>query len=116
MNKRKTAMSHESNANGVAALRGVHVSHSSTKNSFWVIGGWIWRGIIAFVSSCFSFISFGCVFLGIAAIVHGSLFLDTILGLVKGGAGWVEGVVLGVASVVMWNKPQYLSTVATAAL
>lgn len=88
----------------------VCVSHSSTKNSFWVVGRWIWRRIIAFVSSCFSLISFWCVFLGVAAIIHGFSFgYDTGFG--EGGGG-----VLGVSSGVMWNKPQYLSSVGTAAL
>lgn len=66
-----------------------------------------------FVSSCFSLISFGCVFLGIAAIVHGLSFgYDTGFGERGGRMGvvWVE------ASVVMWNKSHYLSGVAAAAL
>lgn len=39
------------------------------KNSLRLVGCWIWRGIIVFVSSCFSLISFGRVFPG-SAIVH----------------------------------------------
>lgn len=65
-----------------------------------------------FVSSCFSLISFGCVFPG-SAIVHGLSFgYDTGFG-ERGGR---MGACVGSGKSVMWNKSPYLSGVAVAAL
>lgn len=87
--------------------KGVYVSYSSIKKSLWLVDRWSWKREQCFVSSCFSFVSLGSVFLESPAIVYGLLLgYDTRLGVGAGGGGkW------RVASVVKWNKSHYLSGV-----
>lgn len=97
--------------NGGGARKGVACLAQFYKNFFMGSRSLDLERIHCFISSCFSFISLGCVFPESAAL-YTDYYLDTVLGLVKGGGR--VGVCVGRgggASVVKWNKSHCLSGV-----